>query len=121
MQLGRQGRQVADGGVGGGHGRVFRAGNDRRDCREVQTPAQGHLGECQAGRHQRLEGIGEVYAGLEGQTGKGLADIERFAVAVVGAVVRGGKLRVLCVFTGQQAAGKRQAHDDGDVLALGVY
>jgi len=57
----------------------------------VQDPAQCHLRHVQAGRHQRLEPIGQLDPLFEGQSGKGLADVERLAAAVVVAVVGRGK------------------------------
>ena len=52
-----------------------------------EDPAQRELRHARAGRHQRPELFDRRQTDLVGHAGERLADVERFAVAVVGAVV----------------------------------
>jgi hypothetical protein len=80
LRQGRRGRVRHD------LGDVAGTGNDRRDPRLLDDPAQRGLGR---GRRRRGEGgelLRGLYAGVVVDAGEGLAGVERLAVPVVGAV-----------------------------------
>ncbi|MCY1305583.1 hypothetical protein D9M70_553970 [compost metagenome] len=55
---------------------------------------------------------------FERHTGKGLADVEGFAVPVEVAVIVSGKGGFPGDLAGKQAGGERHAYDDADILLL---
>src|SRR5579859_5510159 len=61
---------------------VARAGNDGGHARLLDDPGQGGLSRSGSGRGQRGELAGRFHAGVEVDTGKCLAGVERLAVPV---------------------------------------
>ena len=117
MQRGRQRRQVAGGGIGLRPSAGFfapgmmavTAGKSRHQRRAICAIVM-------PGGTSGLSASARLHAGLEGQAGERLADVERLPVAIVGPVVGRRELRVLVVFARKQAAGERQADDERDPL-----
>ncbi|EGE55689.1 hypothetical protein RHECNPAF_8900105 [Rhizobium etli CNPAF512] len=115
--IGRKRRQIGGGRVGSRLFAVAGAGDHDGDGVAHQNPAQREGRHGGAGRHQLAHLFHRLQANLEGHAGKGLADIEGFAVAVEIAVVVAGKMRLAADLAGEQTACERHAGDDRHVFA----
>src|SRR5882724_11940566 len=65
MQRGAERRERRGAGVGARLLGIFRAGDEHTHGLEVEAPAQREVGERRAGRHERLQRIGEFDAFLK--------------------------------------------------------
>ena len=120
VEVGRKTAEVGDRGVVGDLGQAAGAGDDGGDGAVVEDPALGKLRQRPAGGGEGFEGLGEFDGFLEGDAGEGFADVEGGAVAVVVAMVAGGKGGGAGEASGKHAAGEGKSDDDGHALGLGA-